>query len=103
MLFKKGNGSWTQYRGLGSFVEIDFHDSQYGKREVPYWEAMNLVYDKALAALASAYEQGTEFVIFTHGWSTSRPGKTTARSMVRALMKSKEATPFIVRKKCIQH
>jgi hypothetical protein len=33
----------------------------------------------------------------------SRPGKTTARSVVRGFMRSKEATPFVVKVDCIQH
>src|ERR1035437_9916430 len=41
--------------------------------------------------------------MFLHGWSTSRPGNTTSRSQVRKLMQSKESTPYIVRRDCIQH
>ena len=102
-MFKEGSGDWTQYRRLPSAIEIDFHDSEYGRGEVPYWVAMNQVYDRAFEALKCAYEDGIRYVIFTHGASMSRPGKTTARSEVRALMRSKEATPFVCRRDCIQH
>ncbi len=102
-MFKKGSGDWKEYRKLGSFVEVDFHYSERGRRWVSYDEAMGEVYETALAALKQASEEGISYVIFTHGWSTSRPGKTTARSTVRGLMRSQEATPFICRRECIQH
>jgi hypothetical protein len=102
-MFKKGSGSWTQYRQLPSLIEIDFHHSGYEPREMPYEEAMGNVWHDALEALRTAYQQGKRYVLFTHGSSTSRPGKTTARSQVRGLMRSKEATPYICRSECIQH
>ena len=64
---------------------------------------MGEVYETALDALVKAYEDGVEYVLFTHGYSTSRPGQTTARSTVRALMRSKEATQYIIRRDCIQN
>jgi hypothetical protein len=69
----------------------------------PYWERMDSVWDRALEALEKAQEQGVSYVLFTHGWSTSSPGKTTARSQVRKLMRSPTATPYILRSECIQH
>ncbi len=101
--FEQATGDWTQYRKLQPSIEVDFHSSEYGPREVPYWEAMAEVRHKALEALKEAQREGIRYVIFRHGWSTSRPGKTTARSEVRSLMRSKEATPYIIRKECIQH
>src|SRR6266853_5509834 len=100
--FEIGSGGWRQYRGAG-VVEVDFHKSEFGPREIPYWEAMYEVYDETLAALKSAYEHGVERVLFRHGSSTSRRGNTTSRSVVRGLMRSKEATPYIRRRDCIQH
>jgi hypothetical protein len=64
---------------------------------------MGNVWERAFEALRGAHEQGAKYVLFTHGSSTSRLGKTTARSQVRGLMRSKEATPYILRSKCIQH
>ena len=99
-MFQKQSGDWTQFRALGTFQEVDFHDSDLG---LQYWERMEYVWDTAREALQDAYAQGLEYVIFTHGWSTSQLGKTTSRSQVRKLMRSKEATPYIIRRECIQH
>lgn len=102
-MFKAGSGNWTQYRQLPDVIEVDFHYSEYGTRQVPYEDAMSDIGADALKALQSAYQQGKRYVLFTHGSSTSRPGKTTARSEIRGLMRSKEATPYICRSECIQH
>lgn len=102
-MFQKGEGDWTQYRNLGSYEEVDFHFSEYGRREEPYYVAMERVTDLSLKALETAQTENKEFVIFTHGRSTSHRGKTTARSQVRSLMRSTSATPYIIRKDCIQH
>ena len=64
---------------------------------------MEAVREKALDALEKAYRAGLAYVIFRHGSSTSRLGTTTARSQVRGLMRSKDATPFIIRSQCTQH
>src|SRR5262249_34166107 len=102
-MFKKGSGNWTQYRRLPKSIEVDFHYSESGPRNIPYWEAMDTVWGKAFDALEQAYHQGVRYVIFTHGSSTSRPGRTTARSQIRKLMRSPAATPYIRRSECIQH
>lgn len=99
--FQKGAGNWTQYQQLPGLIEIDLHFS--GPREIPYWDAMAEVYKVSLQALRDAYEQQRKYVLFRHGSSTSSPGKTTARSVVRGLMRGKEATPYIDRARCIQH
>jgi hypothetical protein len=70
---------------------------------IPYYVAVDHVQGEALEVLQQAYEQGKQHVIFTHGWSTSRPRKTTARSQVRKVMRSREATPYIIRRDCVQH
>jgi hypothetical protein len=104
-MFKKGTGDWTKYRGDG-VREVDFHRSSTssGYREAfDYREAMADVERDALDALSSAYADGITTLLLTHGWSTSRPGKTTSRSVIRSLMRSKEATPYIRRSQCIQH
>ena len=102
-MFKKETGDWTRYRQLAPNVEIDFHYLDQGRREIPYWEAMDKVSAETLAALKDAYERGIPYVIFTHGRSTSRLGKTTARSQVRNVMRSSDATPYVIRSSCIQH
>src|SRR5262249_39802350 len=102
-MFKKGSGNWTQYRQLPNSFEVDFHDAEHRPRRIPYWEAMDNVWGEAFEALERAYHQGVRYVIFTHGSSTSRPGRTTARSQIRKLMRSRHATPYIRRSECIQH
>jgi len=99
-VFKKGSGNWTQYRDL---PKIDLHYSDRRSRDVPYGEAMEEVRVLVLKEITEAQQQGKQYVIFAHGWSTSRPGKTTARSQVRKLVRSADATPFILRGECIQH
>ena len=84
-------------------MEINLHFSEYGPRDVPYGLAMEEVWNLILTKIDKAQQQGMQYVMFTHGRSTSRPGKTTARSQVRKLMRSAHATPFILRGKCIQH
>ena len=101
--FKSGTGDWTQYRKLSPAIEVDFHYSDYGPREIEYWDAMENVKQEALEALQRAYRIGLGYVIFTHGCSTSRLGKTTARSVVRGLVRSREATPYVLRRDSIQH
>lgn len=102
VIFKDENGNWVEYRKLPDLLELDFHcNDGYGFGS--YWENMNDVADQALAALRRAQEEGKAYVLFTHGSSTSRIGKTTARSQVRKVMRSKDATPYIIRSQCIQH
>ena len=102
MSFKKEYRNWTEYRSLPNLREVDFHWSDEGPHN--YWESMEQVKSVALSVIKSAYESGeVKYVLFTHGWSTSQRGRTTARSQVRSVMRSKDATPFIDRKLCIQH
>ena len=107
-MFKKGYGDWKQYRRLPRAIEIDFHysenssDKSYGL-PISYDEKMDQVRCNALEALRTTYEQDRPYVIYRHGASTSRNGKATARSVVRELMRSSKATPYIIRRDCIQH
>lgn len=102
MSFVKDAGNWTHFRSLPGIVEVDFHWVGLPGGGA-YHENMAAVRARALSALCEAQESGLQFVLFTHGRSTSRRGKTTARSQVRGLMRSKDATPYIIRSKCIQH
>ena len=101
------DGDWACFQNLPNTREVDFHPPPRAFRDeddyMPYWARMNEVYARTLEALESAYEDGIDWVIFRHGYSTSRRGKTTSRSVVRSVMRSTESTPYIVRKKCIQH
>ena len=102
-MFKTEVGNWTKYRDLPGLVEVDFHFSEIGEREVSYDEAMSSAHDLALEALRKAHSDGKQYVLFTHGSSTSRSGKTTCRSVVRQLMRSSEATPYVSRRDSIIH
>src|SRR5262249_21196003 len=102
---KTETGNWTEFRTRFSLLpgdEVDFH---HGRRElgVSYGQVMQDIEKTVLAVLQRAFEQQRPYVMFTHGWSTSGIGKTTARSMVRGVMRSKHATPYIDRSGCIQH
>jgi hypothetical protein len=106
-------GDWTKYGSLPGSIEVDFHLSDYGwrdygrrdygPREVPFSKYMADAEALALDSLKKAHERGLQYVIFTHGRSTSRRGRESARSRVRAVMRSKEATIYIQRSKSIQH
>jgi hypothetical protein len=104
--FQSGSGDWTQYRTQLNRSKSDEIDLHFGKRD-----ASSMSYDQAMAELTGIIEanlhkaqrKGRSYVMFTHGWSTSRVGKTTARSQVRSFMRSKAATPLIDRRGCIQH
>ncbi len=101
-MLKRMKGNWVAFRKLPNLMECDFHWAG----ETPagsYWQHMESVWNVALGCLREAQIQGKQFVLFTHGGSTSRIGKTTSRSQVRKLMRSKEATPYILRDQCIQH
>lgn len=102
MKFKYENRNWVEYRQLPELMEVDFHWLDEDSRGL-YHENMQVVWDRAPRSLIEAQETGKQYVMFRHGWSTSRIGKTTARSQVRKLLGSKEATPYVIRRECIQH
>lgn len=101
--FREESGDWKDYRNLPDVEEVDFHRQSNAGDWMPYWERMDEVPQTCLNVVRAAQERGSKYVIFTHGWSTSRMGKTTSRSQVRKFMRSSEATPFIIRSQCIQH
>jgi hypothetical protein len=109
--FQKGTGNWVEYRsalGLSKTDEIDLH---FGSRHQNGGDDRPGTYDDNMAeimvivenSLRKAQRDGRSHVMFIHGWSTSGPGRTTARSQVRSFMRSRAATPFIERAHCIQH
>lgn len=102
MKFEYGSRNWVEYRELlPDLVETDFHWSEE-KTTGLYHENMQKIWDVALASLITAQAAGKKYVMFTHGGSTSGLGKTTSRSQVRKLMRSKDATPYIIRRECIE-
>ena len=80
------------FSGRPDVLHIDFHGI-----------ATVNAYDRALRTLVDAHRRGLAWVVFTHGSSTSRPGKTTCRSEVRRLLRGKDATPYIVRREIGQN
>lgn len=103
-MFKKDRRNWIEFRAFQPPpVEVDFHPVEGEQNRMPYDMRMAEVYDTSLEALECAHEHGVKWVLFRHGSSTSHQGTTTSRSQVRKLMRSSEATPFIIRKDCIQH
>ncbi len=104
--FQPGRGSWERYRSQFNLSKSDEVNLHFGKRDpslMSYAQAMADVTALVLASLEEARRNGRPYVMFIHGSSTSRRGKTTARSQVRGFMRSKDATPLIDRKGCIQH
>ena len=102
-MFKRESKNWVVYRDLANLLEVDFHNGDSIGSIGSYHENMDAVYIRSLNALINAQKNGKEYVLFTHGSSTSRIGATTSRSQVRKLMRSKDATPYIIRKNSIQH
>jgi hypothetical protein len=101
-MFINKSGDWTDFRKLPGLLEVDFHLAE----EQPtgaYWEHMDQVKETTLNSLRKAQKDGRQYVLFTHGHSTSRIGAQTSRSVVRGVMRSKEATPYIIRRESIQH
>ncbi len=69
-----------------------------------HWRAMAEVGRVTLRALQEAQRSGASYLLLLHGCSmTDGEMQTTARSVIRGLMRSKAATPYIVRNQCIQH
>ena len=104
-MFQRGSGDWKQYRSMFDLSKCDEIDLHFGERDrsVSYREVMAQVTSIIEGGLSEAQSKGRSYVMFIHGKSTSRRGKTTARSQVRNFMRSKAATPLIERKGCIWH
>jgi hypothetical protein len=104
--FQVGWGSWQKYRSQFGLSEDDEVNLHFGKRDpslMSFREAMAGVTAIVVASLENARRNRRSYLMFLHGSSTSRRGKTTARSQVRNFMRSKDATPLIDRGGCIQH
>jgi hypothetical protein len=82
---------------------VDFHFSR-DETVGSFYENMESVREITLDALEKGYaDPDVKYILFTHGWSTSRRGQTSVRSVVRGVMRSSEATPYIDRRRSIQH
>lgn len=101
-MFQREYRNWVEYR-TGLDGKVREYDCHYGPDHgMCYYELMQKVYDDVLKIIEAEFENDGDWVLVTHGWSTSRRGTTTARSQVRKLMRGKDATPYIDRKRCIQ-
>jgi hypothetical protein len=98
---KHAGGPWIELDKPGA-QRLDLHFGK-GDGSKPYQERMSDVLRLVFDTLKQAQSDGVEWILITHGSSTSGAFKTSARSVVRGLMRSPEATPFIVRKDCVQH
>jgi hypothetical protein len=99
--FNTGSGDGRDWKKHPKTLVIDYHDgSDYG---MEYWEHLEDFHNRTMEGLKKAQKDGYEYILFTHGSSTSRQGTQTARSEVRKIMKGKKGTPFIIRKYCIDY
>jgi len=98
------DSNWSEFRKLPNHREIDFHWATDGD-SFEHWRAMAEVGRLTLRALQDAQRSGASYLLLLHGCTSSSDGETqtTARSVIRGLMRSKTATPYIVRSQCIQH
>ncbi len=97
------NGDWKLLRSLPNHREVDFHPDSFLGLHNSFDEKMNAVYKRAFDAISKAQQDGIDWVLLVHGWSTSRNGRTSTRSVIRSLMRSPKVTPFINRAKCLAH
>ena len=105
-MVKRVGGDWTRFRELPGVREVDFHYEDAGNpwvQKIPYWQRMEEVWSTAFEVLKSAQEEGYKYVLFIHGSSTSRPGRTTTRSVIRSFIRSTESTPFVIKSRSKQH
>jgi hypothetical protein len=99
--FKKGQGDWAQYIS-DDVAKVDFHFGRRDRYKHIYGDCMAEVHHLALQSLQKAQKNGDRWVMLMHGYSTSRPFMTTARTIVRGLMRSSESTPYIIKSQSIQ-
>ena len=92
---------WWEWKKHPKTLVIDYHDGP--DHGMAYWEHLECWHKRTMDALKKAQKEKLEYVLFTHGSSTSRQGKETARSVVRKIMRGKNGTPYIIRKKCIDY
>ena len=100
-VFNTGPGRWTDWNKHPKTLVVDYHDGP--DHGMAYWEHLEDFHNRTTDALERAQREGFEYVLFTHGSSTSRQGFQTARSVVRKIMRGTEGTPYIIRKNCIDY
>ncbi len=98
-MFIKADGDWEFLKYLGKIYYVDFYLPE-GKT---FYEKMEQSHRIVINSLKYAQEEGYDYVLFNHGDSRSGPVLGSPKSAVRSIMKSKEAIPYIIKKKSIQH
>ena len=99
--FNIGRGDGREWKNRTDTLVVDYHDGP--DHGMAYWELLEDFHKRTMKALKKAQKEGIDFVLFTHGSSTSRQGFQTARSEVRKIMRGKKGTPYIIRKQCIDY
>ena len=99
-MFKKIKGDWKDLANTAD-IKVDLHFGRGAPGQ--FWNNMAEVAGIVEKTLREAQANGNRYVIFMHGYSTSRPGQMSARSIVRGIMRSKESTPFIIKSQSMQH
>jgi hypothetical protein len=99
--FNAGVGDGREWKNHLNSMVVDYHDGK--DHGMAYWELLESFCKRTMEALKKAQEDGIDYILFTHGSSTSRQGFQTARSEVRKIMKGRKGTPYIIRKKCIDY
>jgi len=99
VMFIKTDGDWDFLKYLGKIYYVDFYLPE-GKS---FYEKMEQSHRIVINSLKYAQDQGYDYVLFNYGASTSRPVLGSPRSAVRSIMRSKEAAPYTIKKKSIQH
>src|SRR6185369_6616919 len=108
-LMRRESGDWKRFRSLPDLVEVKLPLADEPERmnpgpcEEPRESFAAEVHRRTLEALQAAHRDHKQFVMFVHGSPPIRRGRTTSRSIVRALMRRRSATLYIVRSECIQH
>jgi hypothetical protein len=103
-MFKNESGDWKDCRAKFNLSPEDELDLHFGRRDksIPYEDVMAKIVSIIEELLRKAQKNGRQNVLILHGSSTSGSGKVTARSQVRSFMRSKQATPLILRRHCEQ-
>jgi hypothetical protein len=101
-MFQKLKGDWESFsNSLPGLMRVDMH---FGRgKPGAFWDNMIANSNLVMDSLQKAQEKGYQYVLFAHGYSTARPGQTTTRSIVRAIMKGTASTPFIIKNKSYHH
>ena len=98
------DSNWSEFRKLPNHIEVDFHWAASDGASCEHWRTMSEVGRVTLRALQEAQRAGASYLLLLHGSSeVDEETQTTARSIIRGLMRGKSATPYIIRSQCIQH